>query len=157
MTDKKSLPGNSGASEAATLERSIPFLLHRISDVFAKKMLDDLRPYGLSVAKWRVLSSIKSCGEMTIGELAAFIGLQQPVASRVVSEMEAEKLLRRKSNKKDHRFTLVSLSRSGERLFAEVLPFVEARREQAVSGLTKQQRRQMIAIVHRMESNLGIR
>lgn len=49
-----------------SLERSILFIMHRISVSFAKSMLEDLGPEGLSVAQWRTLSILNSRGSSTI-------------------------------------------------------------------------------------------
>ena len=139
-----------------SLEQSIPFLLHRISTVFAQTMLEDLRPAGVNVNRWRVLSSLKSRGESTIGELSAFIGARQPVISRIISEMQEDGLVERKQSNKDQRVTRLRLTRSGNSLFNRLYPSIQRRREKALEGLSQLERSQLIKILRVIEKNLDI-
>ena len=157
MASKNKIGRPVALDDPASLENSIPFLLHRISDVFARKMLSDLRPHGFNVGRWRVLSSVRSLGgEVAIGDLAAFIGIRQPVVSRIVSEMEADGLLKRKPHKDDQRIIFVRLTAAGEKKFDEILPLIQARRDDAVAGIAAADRKKLIATLRAIESNLGI-
>lgn len=53
-------------------------------------------------------------GEMTVGGLAAEMGVTQPVASRTVAACIADRLLRRTASQSDGRRTVLELTEHGE-------------------------------------------
>ncbi|MCX2946955.1 MarR family winged helix-turn-helix transcriptional regulator [Lentzea sp. NEAU-D7] len=56
----------------------------------------------------------ESSGEMTVGGLAAEMGVAQPVASRTVAACIADGLLRRAASQADGRRTVLELTEAGE-------------------------------------------
>ena len=139
-----------------SLEQSIFFQAYRVSTAFSQSMLIDLRPAKINVARWRVLSILKSSGQSTVGVITGIIGYQQPIVSRTVSEMEAEGLLQRKQSDTDQRVVNVELSEAGNKLFDELFLLIHARREHALKGLSTSDKLQLMNSLKVIQKNLGI-
>jgi DNA-binding MarR family transcriptional regulator len=71
---------------------------------------------GLSPARLSALSVLVFGGPRTVGELAAAEQVRSPTMSRLVAEMEAAGLVRRRASADDGRVAVVSATTTGRRL-----------------------------------------
>lgn len=96
---------------------------------------------GLSAARLSALSVVVFAGPMPLGKLAAAEQLRAPTMSRLVGELEARGLVRRRRDPKDGRVRLVEATAKGRRVLDEGRGRrVEALAEK-LAGLTEDERR----------------
>ena len=88
---------------------------------------------GLSPARLSALSVLVFGGPRTVGELAAAEQVRSPTMSRLLAEMEAERLVRRRPSPADGRAVLVTATAKGKRL-------LHAGRARRVSALAERLR-----------------
>jgi DNA-binding MarR family transcriptional regulator len=94
-------------------------------------------------------------GELTVGGLAAEMGVVQPVASRAVAACIADGLLRRAASQADGRRTVLELTERGE---AERTRFAAGQRaafEEITADWTAEERRQFARLLVRYTSDAG--
>ncbi|HEY3466437.1 MAG TPA: MarR family winged helix-turn-helix transcriptional regulator [Amycolatopsis sp.] len=94
-------------------------------------------------------------GEMTVGGLAAEMGVAQPVASRTVAACIADGLLRRAASQADGRRTVLELTEQGE---AERTRFATEQRaafEDITAGWPKEERAQFARLLVRYTTDAG--
>lgn len=139
-----------------SLEKSITFNVHRIANSFAQSMLSDLRPESVNVARWRVLSILRSLGQSTIGEITAVTGYQQPIVSRTITEMEGEGTVTRRKSVDDQRVFDLVLTPVGEALFDRLFPLISKRRKKALKGLSAEDQKRLMGYLKTIQRNLGI-
>jgi len=83
------------------------------SDV--QRLLDEL---GIEVqsSHFPTLAAIDRLGPLTIGEIAAAIGITQPGATRIVAQLAKARLVKVQPSRQDQRRRLASLSTKGQHL-----------------------------------------
>lgn len=68
----------------------------------------------LSVPQFRALAFIGRNADCTLSDVAAFLGLSMPSASKLVEGLVSQQLAQRKEDAQDRRRTLLQLTASGE-------------------------------------------
>lgn len=100
----------------------LPFLINRLTNRLNQLWLEELRPHGLTIARWQLLSVLTVMDGQRIGLLAQTAGVEQAVFSRVVDQMERDGLLKRRPDAADSRVRALWLSSKGRRLYNTLLP-----------------------------------
>ena len=104
----------------------VPYLLHRATNAVNRAWREELRPHGLTVQRWQVLSVLVAFDGLRVTDLAEVVCVDQPVVSRVVDQMERDGLVVRGPDPDDGRGTLVRLTRAGHRMHADLMPAASA-------------------------------
>ena len=143
-----------GAPQDFQLDRFVPFLLNQIFSQMNGNLGDVLRPHGISIHQWRVLSFLKLRGELSIGEITASTVLGQSTISRVVDQLERDGLAQRRPLPENNRIILVSLSPAGGRKIDEVFPAAISVHDGALSEFTQDERELFLDMLHRVLDNL---
>lgn len=139
-----------------SLNDSIPYLIYRISNKANQNMQDKLRSAGITLSKWRLLSSLKSRGVCTISELAACTVMQHAVVSRILTEMEHAGLIRRRQSKTDQRMVRITLTRKGETLFEQAHEIAVQHQEEALRGFSRSDQTTLLNLLRKVQANLRI-
>jgi homoprotocatechuate degradation regulator HpaR len=79
-----------------------------------------LQAAGLTEQQWRTLRALSGLEEIEATRLAANTFLHAPSLSRILRDLEVRELIRRRSDPKDGRAALISLTASGLKLLNKV-------------------------------------
>jgi homoprotocatechuate degradation regulator HpaR len=135
MARKKSAKGVQSNATAKTavrrvpmreFSRSLPMSLLRAREAVMRPFRASLRNYGLTEQQWRILRALASVDTIEVTELARVAFLLGPSLSRILRDLEARRLIERKTAKADLRRGVVSISASGVKLIEAVAPSSEA-------------------------------
>jgi len=99
----------------------LSYLLSAASERVSREFHRQLRPYGLSVHKWRVLATLSDGDALSVGDLASIVLMQQPTLTKLVARMAKEGLLSLRTDPADRRRTLVRIAAPGQRKVAPLL------------------------------------
>ena len=122
---------NSGPAPARRLpmrefSRSLPMSLLRAREAVMRQFRPSLRQHGLTEQQWRILRALAAIEAIEVTELARTAFLLGPSLSRILRDLEARRLIERKTAKSDLRRGVVSISEKGLRLMEVVAPSSEA-------------------------------
>jgi homoprotocatechuate degradation regulator HpaR len=106
--------------------RSLPMSLLRARESVMRHFRPSLRAYGLTEQQWRILRALASHGEVEVTELAEVAYLLGPSLSRILRDLEARRLIRRRLVKADLRRSIVAITPKGLQLIDAVAPTSEA-------------------------------
>lgn len=114
-------PGNGSAKQVG---ESQLFELLRYSHIFAAvvreileiKLLNEVCPNCLTLSQFHLLKLISLDGKHQVGQVADYLGVSPPAATKNVDKLEGLGLVFRKQSKGDRRATLLSSSAKGRRL-----------------------------------------
>ena len=114
-------PGNGVAKQVGEGQL---FELLRYSHIFASvvrdileiKLLNEVCPNSLTLSQFHLLKLISLDGKHQVGQVADFLGVSPPAATKNVDKLEGLGLVFRKQSKGDRRATLLSSSAKGRRL-----------------------------------------
>src|SRR5262252_9370370 len=96
--------------------RSLPMSLLRAREAVMRQFRPSLRQHGLTEQQWRILRALAAIDAVEVTELARTAFLLGPSLSRILRDLEARRLIERKTAKTDLRRTVVSISEKGLRL-----------------------------------------
>jgi DNA-binding MarR family transcriptional regulator len=94
----------------------------------------------VTLTQYSALSSLKKCGAMTPGELAAKEVVQPPSMTRVIAALEDAGFVSRRPHPTDGRQSIVELTESGETLVAADISAREAWLDKRLAALTDAER-----------------
>ena len=117
------------------LEDCLAYLASRSAKQLASALEKRLAPHGISRARWMVLYYTEKYDHLTQARLAGLCGTREPPIVRMIDRMEAEGLVKRKADKDDRRVRVVVPTKKGQALNREILPVVEAFKDDAIRGI----------------------
>ena len=106
--------------------RSLPMSLLRAREAVMRQFRPSLREHGLTEQQWRILRALAAIDAIEVTELARTAFLLGPSLSRILRDLEARRLIERKTAKSDLRRAMVSISERGLKLMEMVAPSSEA-------------------------------
>jgi homoprotocatechuate degradation regulator HpaR len=106
--------------------RSLPMSLLRAREAVMRQFRPSLRRYDLTEQQWRILRALAAIDTIEVTELARVAFLLGPSLSRILRDLEARRLIERKTAKADLRRGVVSISDKGLKLMEVVAPSSEA-------------------------------
>ena len=106
--------------------RSLPMALLRAREAVMRQFRPSLRNHGLTEQQWRILRALAAVEESEVTELARTAFLLGPSLSRILRDLEARRLIERRTAEGDLRRGVVSISDRGLRLMEGVAPLSEA-------------------------------
>jgi homoprotocatechuate degradation regulator HpaR len=106
--------------------RSLPMSLLRAREAVMRQFRPSLRQHGLTEQQWRILRALAAIESVEVTELARVAFLLGPSLSRILRDLEARRLIERKTAKADLRRGVVSISGKGLKLMELVAPSSEA-------------------------------
>ena len=113
----------SDAAQAAHfVDDYLPALLAQASHLISREFHQVVNAKGFSVSEWRVLATLAGGDPVSIGRLAEITVMKQPTVTRLLDRMEASGHVKRLAHDGDRRVTLVSITPSGSRLVAGLIP-----------------------------------
>ncbi len=120
QSEPKHLPRELAAG--TPLEDYLPYQLFRIVNRLTLNLKNDLRPAKMTLSRWRTLSVLNASDGCRMGELADYMVIEQAALSRIVDQMERDKLVTRRLASNDNRVVRVFLTAAGHRMFKELRP-----------------------------------
>ena len=127
-----------GANSAATLELEnfLPYRLNRLADAVSREFQKIYKGrYGLTRPEWRLLATLGQYGTMTA--------------------TEARNWLARETDRIDRRIERLSLTKTGERTYREMVPLARAFETGLLSGLNPSDRQALLAGLDALERGLA--
>lgn len=112
------------------------------------------REIGLSPSRMSLLHAVQQAGEITQTDLQRHVGVEGPVITRIVKQMEAEGLITRRVAPQDNRCTLVALAPAGLELLDQARQVKAAFEARLLTGLSDDDQAQVLRILEHISNNL---
>jgi DNA-binding MarR family transcriptional regulator len=125
-----------------------------LSHLYREVMRVTERQTGMSQSRLEILHELWHADEMSQADLQRHLGVEGPVITRIVKQLEAAGLVTRRPNPRDNRFTLVALTPEARHLTRdENMQFKEEFGEHLLDGLDKQERAQLLRMIRHILDN----
>ena len=92
-----------------------PLLDLIVAAAFLQRLTSVQAPRTLTRAQARLLSSLEASGEVRMSELATLEGVTRPAITKLIARLEADALVRRRTDASDGRAALVAITAEGRR------------------------------------------
>ncbi|MDX2102403.1 MAG: MarR family transcriptional regulator [Alphaproteobacteria bacterium] len=109
-------------------------LLQRAAHAVTESFHSQLRPRGVPVPVWRVLSQLAEEDGVGITDLARVCLFKQPTLTKVIDRMERQGLVERRAAAEDRRKVLVFITAKGRSDVAELVQRAHANERNILSG-----------------------
>lgn len=139
----------------APLEDYLPYQLFRIVNRLTLNLKHDLRPEKITLSRWRTLSVLTASDGRSMGELAAYMVIEQPALSRVVDQLARDGLVIRRLASDDNRVVRVYLTAAGHRMFKAIRPLELRQYQRAIEGFEPAELEDLNKLLTRLWQNLG--
>ncbi|HEY9234541.1 MULTISPECIES: MarR family winged helix-turn-helix transcriptional regulator [Phenylobacterium] len=141
---------------ALKLDAYLPYRLsvasNAVSGLIARAYEDR---FGLSIPQWRLICVLAEDGGKTQREIVARTVMDKVTVSRAARELVARRLAARSSNKADGRSHVLTLTREGERMHAEISPLALAYEAALIAGLAPAEVAQLKRLLIRLQGAAG--
>jgi DNA-binding MarR family transcriptional regulator len=103
---------------------------------------------GLTAQKFGLLIILHAEDKpVSLSDLRRYLGTTQANVTGLVAGLERDRYIERKASAVDRRVTLVSLSRSGKRAVASMLPTYFAHKKSAMKALTQNEKKTLVDLL----------
>ena len=94
--------------------------------------------FGMSQSRLNLLRELGQAGEISQAELVQLLDMEGTLVTRFVKDMEAAGLLTRRRDPRDNRFTLVTLTPTGQGLAQRMAAFTHTLEAQLLEGFEEE-------------------
>ncbi|MDR1967761.1 MAG: homoprotocatechuate degradation operon regulator HpaR [Burkholderiaceae bacterium] len=117
------------------LYRNLPHLFLRAREEVLYHFRPILKHHGLTEQQWRILRVLGERKELEQWEVAGICQILSPSLAGVLARMENQGIICRSRMPEDQRRVIVRLSAKGARLYADIVPLVQAQYEKLEQAL----------------------
>ena len=118
--------------------------------VFDRRM----RKLGLTRAQWLALTRLHRRPGASQQELAHMMEIEKAPAGRIIDRLQDKGWIERRADAADRRINRIYLTERGERIYAAMSPIAAATVEDALEGLSRQERDRLIGLMLRVKASL---
>lgn len=125
-----------------------------VREVLETSLLKEASSLPLSLSQFHVLKLMSFNGQHQMGEVADFLGVSPPAATRNIDKLEALGLMTRTPSKGDRRATLLSVSAKGRRLVRRYEELKAERLTPVLENFTSEELKQLSSLLRRFSVSL---
>ena len=137
------------------MDKSLGFIINRASAAIKKEFNKRLRPYDLTPEQWSILNRLGEQDGLTQKDIAERTYKDQPNITRILDKLEKKELLKRVDNPEDRRAFLIFLTDKGKGIRESIIPITVQLNEDAATGLTNVEHKQLICLLDRIYESLN--
>ena len=135
-------------------EHSLPMMLLRAREAVMGRFRPMLRKFDLTEQQWRIIRALSEVEERDASDLAAVSYILAPSLTRILKNLESRRIVRRRTDKKDQRRALISLTKNGRDLLEKVRPYSRESYEGIATSLGPNQLSELYDILGKVERTL---
>jgi MarR family transcriptional regulator, organic hydroperoxide resistance regulator len=151
---KESGPISSVANADSLFEDFLPYLVVKLAHELTLDLIEELKPNGVNLVRWRILATLAGNNGCTISEIGERAMIQQSALSRMLMVMETEGFLTRRLKRGDGRWVQVFLTTRGQKQFETLNKVVRMRQGRILSGLSDDEVESAFSILRRLSDNV---
>jgi len=136
------------------LEEEASLNIVRTADVLMAKVMEVLKPYGLSATQYNVLRILRGAGAAgaTCKDVASRMLTRDPDITRLMDRLEKRGLLTRDRAKEDRRFVATRLTAAGLDMVNQLDGPIERMHRRQMEHMTAQQLRGLVGLLEEVRS-----
>ena len=134
---------------------TLGFLLHDVARLLRKRFEQNARGSGLTRSQWQVLAYLERNQGIHQSGLADLLDIEPITLTRIVDKLEALGLVERCPHPTDRRVRLLRLAPAAHGKLAQMHKLGEMTRAEALAGLPEADRRQLLASLQILKTNLA--
>lgn len=133
---------------------TLGFLLHDVARLLRKRFEQRARDLGLTRSQWQALAYLSQNEGIHQGGLADILEIEPITLVRILDKLEAHGLVERRQHAADRRIWLLFLTPAAHPILAQMRGIGDVTRGEALTGISDQDRTQLLNTLTIMKSNL---
>lgn len=134
--------------------KSAGYLANHMARLFASGLQKRIQPLGLAPAQFMVLLELWQEDGLTQRALVERLDVEQATMANTLARMERDGLILRKASKEDKRARLVMLTGKAKSLQNEAQDLARQQNMSALSGLSPDERDQLVSLMQRVVNTM---
>lgn len=131
------------------------YLANHAARAFNRRVDDDLRPHGMSLALIGPLLLLSWKGPMLQRDMVKASAVRQPALTALLSKLEGLGLIVREAMSSDRRASMVSLTDPGRRMAELGGQALIAANRRGLAGFPLEEERELVRLLKKLTDNLG--
>jgi len=131
------------------------YLIHEVARLMKRRFEAEARAHDITLPQWRALAQIAANECITQRAIADRIDTDPMTISGILDRLEKRGLIERAPDPTDSRAKVATLTPAGRHLFDSARAVGFAMYEQALEGVSPEQRSQVITVLEKMRDNLS--
>jgi len=136
------------------LENHFYYLLSLIVGRRNQRIARKLKPFGVTMPKWRVLAALHEHPTAAMTQLADITSIDRTTLTRTLDQMVRDGLVERCVDERDRRSIRIHLTPKGARVFDRILPLVIEENDYSTRGLGPDAFAEFLRTLRRIAANL---
>jgi DNA-binding MarR family transcriptional regulator len=133
----------------------LSYLLARASHLVSRQFHAQLKPRGMPVPVWRVLSTLSDGDGLPVTELAKITLFKQPTLTKVIDRMSKQGLVERRASERDRRKVLVFITAKGRGQITDLLGRAKQHERDVLAGLSEADVNALKTALHNLIQRCG--
>lgn len=133
---------------------NLGFLLSKTNSKMKNNLARALKPYNVTHEQWPLLKWLWEQDGISQKVLSEKSLKDQPTTTRILDKLERRGLICRQADPKDRRVSLIYLTPEGREIRDPLIELAHQALEQALAGLSEQERTQLKNLLNRISDNL---
>lgn len=135
-------------------ERSAGFLISDVARLLRRNFNRRVQRLGLTQSQWQALAHLSRNEGINQVSLAEILEVQPITLARLIDRMEAAGWVERRRDPNDRRAVRLYLGTKVQPVLSEMREIAAGVREEAMSGLSEEQRERLLGTLRQMKRNL---
>jgi DNA-binding MarR family transcriptional regulator len=153
---RKTTPADISPGEVLDLDRYVPALITFIANKLSRSATTlYAQRFGVNVTEWRILALLAIEPAISASRICHVIGFDRGPVSRTLAQMQSRKLVSIKTDPRDARSHLISLTAKGRTTHDDVIAVALERERRLLSCLRDEERETLIGLLARVHGNLA--
>lgn len=131
------------------------YLIHDLARAARRRFDEQARERGLTMPQWRVIGQLSKTSEISQVALASLVDMDPMTLSRIVDRLEGKGLVERIPDPNDNRAKLVRATVKAQEMMAGIRRVARDVYEEALQGLSEDERQTLFALLGRVVANLS--
>lgn len=132
------------------IELKILIGLHRNANIIDRKTIKLLSDYGLSLTQFAVMEALYSKGDMSVGKVRDIVLSTAGTIPLVADNLVKRGYIRRRSDEKDRRVSILSLTEIGLSVIEKVVPLNVEMIKEHMEVLSFSEKEQLLKILKKL-------
>ncbi|TWF54939.1 MarR family winged helix-turn-helix transcriptional regulator [Neorhizobium alkalisoli] len=133
---------------------TLGFLLHDVSRLLRKRFEQRAKHIGLTRAQWQTIAYLSRCEGIHQKALAELLEITPISLMRVLDNLVERGMVERRPHETDRRITLLYTTETSRALLDDGRKLGETTRNEALEGISAEERQKLFEILEVMKSNL---
>ena len=144
-----------GEASRRFIDDYLSYLLARASHLVSRQFHAQLKPRGMAVPVWRVLSTLSDGDGLPVTELAKITLFKQPTLTKVIDRMSKQGVVERRASERDRRKVLVYITPKGRTVVADLLMRAKQHEHEVLAGHSEVEIERLKGALHTLIQRCG--